>query len=176
MSDRVREFKAAALASIEARLNGFARELESPIEEELFWALIAEADGVDDVFGALVLGYNGGFYQLEVKPQAKLCLGRYRVDLMLDVLEPVRRKSTPFEPPELRIAVECDGHDFHEKTKDQAQRDKARDRELQALGLRVIRFTGSEIRRDPATCARAVIDLVRAMCRPIVVAAMAGGA
>lgn len=50
------------------------------------------------------------------------------------------------------IVIECDGHDFHEKTKEQAAHDKARDRDLQSRGYRVFRFTGSEIHRDPVAC------------------------
>ncbi len=48
--------------------------------------------------------------------------------------------------------VECDGHDFHERTKEQAARDRARDRELQQMGFRVLRYTGSEIWRNPIEC------------------------
>lgn len=48
-----------------------------------------------------------------------------------------------------RIVVECDGHEFHEKTKEQAERDKSRDRALTTSGWRVLRFTGREIWRDP---------------------------
>ncbi|PWC69130.1 hypothetical protein TSH7_01415 [Azospirillum sp. TSH7] len=51
-----------------------------------------------------------------------------------------------------RLAVECDGHDFHERTKQQAQRDRARDRFMVAEGITVIRFTGSELYRDPMSC------------------------
>lgn len=52
-----------------------------------------------------------------------------------------------------RLVVECDGHDFHEKTKAQAARDKMRDRFLIAQGWPVMRFTGSEIHKDPSKCA-----------------------
>lgn len=45
----------------------------------------------------------------------------------------------------IKIIIECDGHEFHEKTKEQAQHDKKRDRFLQEQGYRVYRFTGSEI-------------------------------
>ena len=47
------------------------------------------------------------------------------------------------------VAVECDGHDYHDRTKEQAARDKARDRKLASLGITVLRFTGSEIYRRP---------------------------
>ena len=57
-----------------------------------------------------------------------------------------------------RLVVECDGHDFHERTKDQAARDRSRDRMFQGKGYGVFRFTGSEIWRDPIGCARQVIE------------------
>lgn len=47
-----------------------------------------------------------------------------------------------------RVVVECDGHDYHERTKEQAARDRSRDRALTGLGWRVLRFTGREIVRD----------------------------
>jgi very-short-patch-repair endonuclease len=55
---------------------------------------------------------------------------------------------------EIKIAIECDGHNFHEKTKEQAQRDKARDRYLQSKGWVVARYTGSEIVNNP----KAIVD------------------
>lgn len=59
------------------------------------------------------------------------------------------------------LAIECDGHDFHERTKEQASKDRKRDRELQAAGLRVFRFTGSDIWKDPVGCAREAIASLR---------------
>lgn len=50
------------------------------------------------------------------------------------------------------LAIECDGHDFHEKTKAQAIRDKSRDRTLLINGIPSMRFTGSEIWKDPFAC------------------------
>lgn len=54
---------------------------------------------------------------------------------------------------DLRVVVEADGHDFHERTKEQASRDKSRDRAMLAAGYQVMRFTGSEIWKDPSRCA-----------------------
>ncbi len=56
------------------------------------------------------------------------------------------------------VAVEIDGHDFHERTKEQASRDRERDREHLAIGIRTIRFTGSDVYRDPQQC---VFDAMR---------------
>lgn len=58
------------------------------------------------------------------------------------------------------LVVECDGHDFHERTKEQAIADRSRDRRLQELGYTVYRFTGSEIYNDPMRCATQVLAWV----------------
>ena len=63
---------------------------------------------------------------------------------------------------EIKIVIECDGHDFHERTKEQAARDRSRDRELQRLGFKIMRFTGAEIWRDPWACVGEVEADVRA--------------
>lgn len=57
------------------------------------------------------------------------------------------------------IVIECDGHDFHERTKKQAAADKSRDRALSQTFARVLRFTGSEIYSDPCKCAEEVLQL-----------------
>lgn len=54
------------------------------------------------------------------------------------------------------IVVECDGHDYHERTKEQAAHDKERDRIINRAGHEVMRFTGSEIYTDPVRCAKEV--------------------
>lgn len=64
------------------------------------------------------------------------------------------------------VVVECDGHDFHEKTKEQAQHDKARDRVFVSLEYRVLRFTGSEIHRDAHACALEVDNLFTSIANP----------
>jgi very-short-patch-repair endonuclease len=127
---------------------------ESPIEKLLLVALIAE-------------GRIDGFTQIHVMtgemperpsfdeaafiyPQTKV--GPYRVDFA------IWDASLPFSLADPRImVVECDGHDFHEKTKEQAARDKKRDRFLQSRGYKVLRFTGSEIWADPSACAEEII-------------------
>jgi very-short-patch-repair endonuclease len=55
------------------------------------------------------------------------------------------------------VVIECDGHDFHERTKEQAARDRKRDRAVQSAGHIMLRYTGSEIYRDPLGCARSAI-------------------
>lgn len=79
-------------------------------------------------------------------------IGRYRGDFFIDFVD--YRGARHF------AVIECDGHDFHERTKKQAQHDKKRDRYFQSLGLIVLRYTGSEIFRDPVECASGAIKLI----------------
>lgn len=52
------------------------------------------------------------------------------------------------------VVIECDGHDFHERTKEQAAGDRSRDRAFAKANITVLRFTGSEIFKDAEACAR----------------------
>jgi very-short-patch-repair endonuclease len=61
------------------------------------------------------------------------------------------------------LAIECDGHEWHERTKQQASADRARDRELLRRGLPVIRFTGSDITYDATRCAVEVFGVAEAI-------------
>lgn len=65
------------------------------------------------------------------------------------------RTGTPLVRAPL-VIVECDGHEFHERTAEQAERDRSRDRAFQAAGHVVFRFTGRELWRDPFACAEQV--------------------
>ena len=58
------------------------------------------------------------------------------------------------------LVVEVDGHEFHERTRFQAARDRQRDRAMIAEGFRVIRFTGQEVYRAAEACAQEVAQLV----------------
>jgi very-short-patch-repair endonuclease len=74
----------------------------------------------------------------------------YRIDLALRV-------------PDYRfkwLFIECDGHNFHERTKEQAARDRQKDRDIQAAGVPILRFTGSEIHRNLEACAAQVFQFL----------------
>ena len=58
------------------------------------------------------------------------------------------------------LLIECDGHDFHERTKEQAARDRSKDRYAQHNGYPILRFTGSEIHRDAGDCASQVLGFI----------------
>lgn len=86
---------------------------------------------------------------VEVFPQHQL--GDHRVDFLIVCLFEGR--------PDLRfLVIECDGHDFHERTKEQARRDRRRDRSMLLGGHNVMRFTGSEIFADAEACAAEISE------------------
>lgn len=60
-----------------------------------------------------------------------------------------------------RVIIECDGHEFHERTKEQAAKDRSRDRSAQAAGYQILRFTGSELYHDPLKCVREALDAIK---------------
>ena len=86
-------------------------------------------------------------------------IGDYRVDFLLvfeDAKRAEKEDGTKAREPTFQsypLVVECDGHDFHEKTKEQASRDKERDRVLQSCGYPVFRFSGSDIHGNALKCA-----------------------
>lgn len=47
------------------------------------------------------------------------------------------------------LYIELDGHIWHERTPEQVEKDKHRERDLQDNGVRLYRFTGREVHRNP---------------------------
>lgn len=129
---------------------------ESPIEELLLAAMFSASKVVD--FRLDFMPYGDALPAEAYTDEAafvfqQIQFGPYRADIaILDA-------TLPFDLARPRVMiVECDGHDFHERTKDQARRDKQRDRWFQSRGYKVLRFTGSEIWADPDKCADEVIE------------------
>jgi very-short-patch-repair endonuclease len=48
----------------------------------------------------------------------------------------------------VKLCVYTDGHSYHERTEDQATRDRNIDRKLQELGFQVLRYTGKEVNEN----------------------------
>lgn len=149
----------------------------SPIEETFFYGLVFACwranYGVRVVNRAigpvLDLSIDNPYDFIDVTPQA--AVGGMRPDLLLSgefYAGIARHQEGEPEMTRSTLAIECDGHDFHEKTKAQASRDKRRDRELASAGAPVVRFTGSEIFRDPLKHATWAIQHVRELAfRPV---------
>jgi hypothetical protein len=52
------------------------------------------------------------------------------------------------EKKDTKLCVYTDGHTFHERTEEQAQRDRNIDRKLQELGFQVLRYTGKDVKEN----------------------------
>ena len=63
-------------------------------------------------------------------------------------------------PADVRVIVECDGHEFHEKTKEQAAHDKKRDRLFQKYRYSILRYTGREVYADPFQRAKGIWETI----------------
>lgn len=155
--DRVEAFKNDSAEGARVRhlemLDFICQRAESPIEELLAAALYSSSET-----GHLHVQFCMGdelpkeaAYDEAVFIYQQVKVGPYRADfVLLDA-------TLPFDlaPPRWML-VECDGHDWHEKTKEQARHDKRRDRHFQSMGWKVLRFAGSEIWADPMECAEEV--------------------
>jgi hypothetical protein len=102
-----------------------------------------------------------GFPECELlipEPQAEINIGSktYYADFLISV---VPSKCIKCENP-LSLIIECDGHDFHEKTKEQVIYGNKRDRDLKSEGYDILHFSGSEIYRDPYEVANIAYDYI----------------
>lgn len=120
---------------------------ESPIEQLMFLGLADFFKNFEYIFENLIIN-------IEVQKRFLFKGVYYRTDIFVNIGDSNILKSYPY-------VIECDGHQFHEKTKEQVRKDRQRERDLMKLGNKVIRFSGSEILEDPEKCARDFWDIVK---------------
>lgn len=136
---------------------------QSPLEATFSWAI---SDVLEEFGGGQAMwndpltigeveidhGYGNGnlmaSFHLYVWNQVKV--GKYTADFLI-AYRPGRYREIRY------LVIECDGHDFHERTKQQAEHDRRRDREMLPAGIPVLRVTGSEVWRSPI---RAAFDVL----------------
>lgn len=162
-----------------------AQLCESPAEQAMYWALLGALDNIHTCpqfnpplgpwYGDNALGfslaaeqspscvraeYGGGYFDTWVAPQAGVEADgiQYRLDFAVCF---VPDRSSTARP--LRVDLEVDGHDFHERTKEQAAHDRDRDRRLQAAGWLIARFTGSQVYKNASGCADELLRMVNAV-------------
>jgi len=75
----------------------------------------------------------------------------YKVDFLV---------TAPGSP--LKLGVELDGHEFHERSAEQVRSDNARERHIIRQGITVLRFSGSEIVRNSRACVSEVLEFAKA--------------
>lgn len=148
--------------TIRSIIEGIGEHCESPLEVSLCLALGIAARALDygilyDFRESRVCGDPEGDIAVRVRPQATV--GEYRVDFVVSM--------RIIEGPEDNVRVytstaivECDGHAFHDASKERAAKDRKRDRYIQSLGFPILRFTGSEIWADVFKCASVILTFL----------------
>ena len=121
---------------------GFPEYCESPIEQILWLTL-----------NLYNLTFNKNYVfeeQAEIEANGK----SYRLDFLYqeDFMEDVEH---PY-----RLAIECDGHEFHEATKEQVIKRNNRDMDLKMEGYDVLHYSGSQIFNKPYRCAKEICEYI----------------
>ena len=127
-----------------------SKQIESPIEQQLGGYLLCAIDGYNEIVYDGLLGVSsapdfGTYFRCQ----------QHMYGCYLDFLFKVN-----LDGDWKVLNVECDGHNYHDRTKAQAARDKSRDRLLIQKGVQVIRFTGSEIYNRPEECLEEVENIL----------------
>jgi hypothetical protein len=107
-----------------------AHLFESPIEEAFYLAWLAMADREPREFPPLP--------SLRIQHPITANGHQYRLDLAI---------------VDAHIAIELDGHEFHERTPEQVAQRNVRDADIQVAGWLILHFCGREVLRDPWGCA-----------------------
>lgn len=143
-----------AAAWARSNVVALSRLAKSPIEARFlaaFWdadslySKTAWDDGIEIAFAPLECATG----RIDIQSQAPV--GPYLADFRIDVTILGGRQS---------FVVELDGHDFHEKTREQVAHDKKRDRFFIVQGLPALRFSGSEIWNNAPACAAEVVGYI----------------
>jgi very-short-patch-repair endonuclease len=133
---------------------GTRREIELTLSIMLIDYLTAIKDCESPIERMLAVGiHNAWEYwetladdrKISISSQEEVVCGKkvYRPDFLVSAIIGGKEKL---------LVIECDGHNFHEKTKEQAIKDRQRERDLTKNGYIVVRFTGSEIFNNLYKC------------------------
>lgn len=128
-------------------------QCESPIEAlfMLWWSAVQFAYHRQP--HALEDGWGFSVHDWYPVPQQVVVIGdaTYRLDFELATeCHGLERELRRYRLP--RIAIELDGHEFHERTREQVVYRNSRDRALQCDEWQVLHFSGSEVVKDPIWC------------------------
>lgn len=129
-------------------IEGLIAECESPIEELFVTAFYSY--GAKEELEAILDYFLGGNPILTSSTQMKI--GKYRVDFAIKIRWDDGASSI--------YVVELDGHEFHEKTKEQVRKGNERDRFFISSGITILHFSGSEVYNDPDGCVESVVNCI----------------
>jgi len=120
-------------------------KLQSPLERMLFLELKKAYINFKE---QCPLSWTGDFIEIDAN---KLDLEKVKFHNILTVPDFFIEKKN------VKLCIYTDGHTYHERTEEQAKRDRNIDRKLQELGFIVLRYTGKEVRENP----KKIIDQIQ---------------
>lgn len=98
-------------------------------------------------------------FGVELYPQYRISVNNknYCVDFLFDseLLEDCEKEIKPY-----KLVIECDGHNYHQKNKQQVANDNERDYNLKSAGYDVLHFSGSQIYKNPLGCAEQAYNYI----------------
>lgn len=86
---------------------------------------------------------------------------KYIVDFVIDLTRKCKNSDEYVYPEfkDLKYIIELDGHEYHSNKK-QVNYDYERERDLQELGYKVIRFTGSQMYNNPFSSIDKLVQII----------------
>jgi hypothetical protein len=111
-------------------------DLQSPLERKLFLALNKKHVRFETQYP---LNWNGENISIKGKTYSNPKNNFKEVLTVADFY---------IEKKDVKLCIYTDGHTYHERTEEQAQRDKRIDRKLQELGFKVLRYTGKDVNEN----------------------------
>lgn len=125
---------------------GFIRAFPSNVQSPLEAAFMAWWDAHSKV--------HSFHHRVALFPQYEVDAAgvRYRLDFAVLPRQEVVRAAEKHGIPLRAVAVELDGHDYHERTKEQVTYRNQRDRWLLSAGWHTLHFSGSELNSRPVEC------------------------
>jgi len=133
----------------------FARHLTT-------WIVVGEFDEAWGAFSVMASTFNGKRLLAQCESPIEKAFWREAVLLGLNRhgLRPAHSVRTTagrlyridFAIPEHKFGIELDGYEFH-SNRDQFDKDRRRQRELELDGWRIVRFSGREVHNDARSCA-----------------------
>ena len=111
-------------------------DLQSPLERKLFLALKKKYVRFETQ------------YPLNWKGENISIAGKSHSNPKNNFKEVLTVADFYIEKRDVKLCIYTDGHTYHERTEEQAQRDKRIDRKLQELGFQVLRYTGKDVNEN----------------------------
>lgn len=150
--DKVSYMKKGNAVDFEYCLDESMIDCESPIEQ----LLAMEFERI----GLLNIGLFNPIIEIKDFQKQKYikCNDKnYRVDFYICVQYKNKKKDIVVEK---KFIIECDGYEFHRRTKEEFDYESKRSRDLKKLGHEIISFSGREIMKSPYMCALDVINII----------------